>query len=227
MVLQLVPTESWVRTSFRHTLFSTLLQETPEPGNPRWLCLPHSEFFPGSFTVLSCPRVSVMATPTQSPNLRVSFETSFPEGPLHPKINYHVLAENYAHWGQLGIITLAKLQKIFVKAKDSFQICINWKYHSGGLERVKKCFAHRWSFFLGWGGKWRKMFIVSKVWWRTINIIHWFKHGSGARHTYFTLTYPESIATETPLNNWYYVHPRDLVTFLRKMGMGWYWKAWS
>ena len=151
MVLQLVPTESWVRTSFRHTLFSTLLQETPEPGNPRWLCLPHSEFFPGSFTVLSCPRVSVMATPTQSPNLRVSFETSFPEGPLHPKINYHVLAENYAHWGQLGIITLAKLQKIFVKAKDSFQICINWKYHSGGLERVKKCFAHRWSFF--WGGQ--------------------------------------------------------------------------
>lgn len=51
-------------------------------------CLPPSEFFPWELHCSFLPLISVMATPTQSPNLRVSFETSFPEGPLNPKINY-------------------------------------------------------------------------------------------------------------------------------------------
>lgn len=102
--------EPSVCTSFRHTLLSSLLHEIPEPiRKPRWLCSPHSEFFSETFIVLSCPQISVMATPTQSPNLRVSFKASFPEGPQNPKKNCLVPAESYATQGQLGMVTLAKL----------------------------------------------------------------------------------------------------------------------
>ena len=72
--------------------------------------------------------------PTQSPNLRVSFETSFPEVPLNPKINYLYLpramhtedSEESQHW--------LSYRKFLWGQRTVSRFALIKKDHSGGLE---------------------------------------------------------------------------------------------
>lgn len=90
----------WDVTSFRHSLLSTFsmkFQSLVENPDDSALLTVSSFLGPLLFFVLSCPQISVIATPTKSPNLRVSFKASLPEGPLSAKENSLVSVENYAN----------------------------------------------------------------------------------------------------------------------------------